>query len=264
MCRGNVPPASFLSLILFLAISFSFSPNHKIQAPVYLTLGPEAPAILRALIGEQRFITVQPGQLADTLHEYTASALIVSEDWSASDDLDTARSAGLQIVTLKRHNSIANIEANIRTLAALTGNESAGARWIASFDEGLAKIKRSVQKDLPVRVLVLSPEAYTQGQGALITELIEIAGGSNVAAEAAIPEAREVEDEQIRQLKPDVVLLINWRREPALTFAQNPLYRGIVAFDQRRIYRIAAPGKDPARLVQDVQRLADLIHPQIF
>ena len=259
LCRGSRPPALFMLLVVTI---IRLGSNHT-----YAALGPEGFAILQVLFRDapdRQVISIQPGGLVSTLTQQGLDALIVSEDWSSAVDVQTARDAGIPVVEVKRHISIANIVANIQLLGALTGAEQTANRWIDSIDKGLARIGASVAPYPPTRVLVLSPEAYTQGQGALITELIEMANGINVAAAAGIPEARQIDDQQIRDLSPDVILLIGWTPEAATAFASSPLYRGITAFDRDHVYLITPPGKDPASLVQDVQGLADLMHPVEF
>ncbi|MCC7451143.1 MAG: ABC transporter substrate-binding protein [Anaerolineae bacterium] len=244
------------------------SPFHAVilqqNQPTYATLGPEAPAILRPLIGDSHVSPIQPGELAFLIKTRPIHALIVPDNWADTGDRDAARAAGLPVYMVQRHTSVNNILANIASLAKLTDTQLLGEQWITSIQTGLTQIQAMHRQAPPTRVLILTPEAYTQGQGTLITELIGIAGGINVAAEAGIPEARQIEDAQIRALTPDVVLLIGWTADTATAFLNNPLYRGVAAFDRQRVYQIASPGKDPARLVEDVQRLADLFHPPVL
>ncbi|GEM_PF-4854425 len=263
--EGEKNRAWRLILVAFVITLGAFAPSRaQTNQPIYAALGPEAYGILRVLVGERRVVAIQPGGLAGLLQQQVLEALVLPEDWGSDSDQKVARAAGVAVFTVRRHNSVEAIRANIRALAALTGTEDTGARWLRLIDVGLSRIRSQVRPYRLVRVLVLSPEGYTQGRGALITELMALANGINVAAEAGIPEAREVEDAQIRSLRPDVVLLINWSPGAALAFAHNPLYRGVPAFDHNRIYRISPVGKDPARLVDDVQRLADWLHPPLF
>ncbi len=236
----------------------------RAASPVYATLGPEAPSILRVLVGPERVVPIQPGSLAHVIQTRAITALILSEDWSNDADLDAAQSAGIPVVPVRRHTSVTNLLANIRLLAGFTGTTRAGAAWIEGIEGGLARIRQSVSGQPRVRVVVLSPEGYTQGQGALITELTDLAGGINTAADAGIPEARQIDDRQLRDFRPDVVLLVDWTADSAAAFSANPLYRGIPAFEQDRVYRTGSIGKDPARLVADVQALADWLHPVWF
>ncbi len=257
---------AWLLIVVALAVTLgAFSGSlAQTRQSVYAVLGPEANSILNVLVGHQHVVTIQPGGLANLLRKQAIDTLVLPEDWGDDTDFRVARAAGIAIYSVRRHNSVEAIRANIRKLAALTGTENLGIRWLRHIDVGLSHIQAQARLYKPVRVLILSPEGYTQGRGALITELIDLANGINVAAVANIPEAREVEDAQIRRLAPNVVLLINWSPDTALAFARNPLYRGLPAFDRNRIYRIASIGKDPTRLVDDVQRLADWLHPPLF
>jgi ABC-type Fe3+-hydroxamate transport system substrate-binding protein len=234
------------------------------ETSLYAVLGPEAPSILRVLIGDSNILVIQPGTLDAAIKQHPIGAFVLSEDWADASDLKTAQAAHIRIMYVQRHVTVKAIEANIRALAALSGTQQAGERWIRTIDDGLTRIQLRVQNIRVMRVLILTPEGYTQGQGTLITDLLRHAGGINVAAEAGIPEARQLDDSQIRQFAPDVVLLIGWTPQAALTLVLNPLYRGIPPFDRDRVYRIAPPGKDPLNLVEDAEKMANLIHPLVF
>jgi hypothetical protein len=273
---GSFPDVVVSALTLVLTLTYlasNPSPNngegllHTPDPPVFATLGPEAPPILSVLIGEQHIVEIQPGELANTVAHLPISALILPEDWADDVDQKFARSHGIAVVTVRRHNRIAHLWSNIETLGALTNKRHVASAWQWALRLNLERIEREFRQYPPVRVLILSPEGYTQGQDALITELIAIAGGINVAATAGIPEARQVEDAQIRAFSPDVILLTGWDREGVGKFMHNPLYRGIPAFDYSRIYvvdRLTAFGKNPSRLIMDIQHLVDLMHPAVF
>jgi ABC-type Fe3+-hydroxamate transport system substrate-binding protein len=226
----------------------------------YAVIGSEAGGLLPLLVNTRSMITVRVGELADVLSRTSITALIVPEEWSNTVDLQAADAAHLPIIHLKRHNSIAHILANVHTLARLVGEPSAGEHITRRMRAGLAAVRARYATSAPIRVMLLTPEGYTEGQGTLLTEMIAYAGGVNVAAEAGIPEARQIADAQIREFAPEVVLLIHWTAEDARVFAENAAYRGIPAFDQGRIVRIAPLGKHPAALVSDVEQLAVILH----
>jgi len=235
--------------------------------PVYATIGPEAAPILRVLVGDARLIPVEPGMLGTVLRTKKFAAIFASRDWMGQDDLRAAYAASkARLFWLQREVTVASIESNISTVAQATGTMDAGLRWAANIQAGLDRIRQEVHGQTTSRVLILTPEGYTAGQGALITELIALAGGVNVAAEAGIPDARDVDDSQIRQFAPEVVLLMDWTTQSASisTLAYNPAYRGIAAFDRFRLYPFTLPANDPSRLVATVQGIVDLIHPQEF
>src|SRR5437016_4896069 len=79
--------------------------------PLYAVLGPEAPAILRVLIGSDHVVSLQPGDLADLIAQQsqqsqqspdTLGALIVPDYWADESDLDVARQHGIKIVRVQR------------------------------------------------------------------------------------------------------------------------------------------------------------------
>jgi ABC-type Fe3+-hydroxamate transport system substrate-binding protein len=235
--------------------------------PLFATLGPEALSILSVLVGKQQIVAIQPGELSNAINEHSIAALVLPEDWADAADQKFARDWGIAVVKLRRHNRIANVLSNIETLGALTDRRQVAHEWQEALRSRLRQIELTVRHYPPVRVLILSPEGYTQGQDSLITELLATAGGINVAASAGIPEARQVEDAQIRAFAPEVVLLTGWNREGVDDFMRNPVYQGVPAFDHSRIYqvdRLTALGKDPSRLIEDIRHLVDLIHPAVF
>src|SRR5258708_19412600 len=256
---GIIPPALFILALFNLAPAFGQPPP---TPAIYATIGPEAPAILRVLVGDARVVTVPTGNFADVLGQYAGAGLVVPEEGEGGEDLDGGHIAEVKVIRVKRNVSVAAVEDNIHTLGVLTDSNAVAAEWIESINRGLDQIAHALQGIERTRVLILTPEGYTEGQGAFASELISRAGGINVAVEARIPEARQIDDAQVRQFAPDVVLLIgDWSSANAQALALNPVYQGISAFDRNRVYRIAPPGRDPLFLVSDVQNLANLLHP---
>ncbi len=249
------------TLIAILVSGLTFLQQHQ---PVYAVLGPEAEPILRVLVGEQQVISIQPGELSSLISRRPIAALVLPEEWSAVSDVKVAEASAIPVLRVHRQTSISAILLNIEQLAAATHTTHIGAAWIADLRQGIAAVKASVANQPRVRVLILSPEGYTQGQDTLITELITLAGGLNTAADANIPEARQVDDSQILAFAPDVVLLVNWTPQAASFFTSNPIYHGLGAFTRSHVHRIPPPGKDPTRLLADLALLADLLHSSLL
>jgi ABC-type Fe3+-hydroxamate transport system substrate-binding protein len=239
-----------LGVLLFLILFHSGTSGY---ITVYITIGAEAPDILAYFTPTDRIIRIQPGEL-----ESTAAGL------DAPIDLDTARARDIPVITVRRHISITDIVDNIRTLSRVSGVPVLGEVRIAQLWADVLRVRVQV-RDLPtVRVLMLTPEGYTPGSGALITEMIAFAGGVNVSAEAGIPDARQISDEQIREFAPDVILLLNWDAGAAEAFAANPIYAGIPAFESGRIHTIDAPSRLASEYAANVARLADVIRDPVI
>jgi hypothetical protein len=258
---------SICQLLIGCLIFSTFDPASRVHGQIvsqFATIGPEAPAILSELVGEDHILRVPAGQQFDVLKHHRITALIAPEEWLDEGELANIRALDVPVIRIKRHTTIANILDNIRTLAALTRTESAGNDWIKGIEQGIKSFKARTLGLKPTRVLTLTPEGYTEGQGTLVTELITITGGINTAAEAGIPEARQIDDAQIRLFAPEVILLINWTADDAADFAHNTLLGEVPAFRKHHLYRQVSFGKDPAQLLTDLQRLLDLLHPTLL
>src|SRR5258708_5393953 len=180
--RGILPPALFI-LTLSFRLAFGQTPT---PPPIYATIGPEAPAILRVLVGAASVISVQAGSFADVLREHDIAALVIPEEWAGTTELDAAITAGIKVVRLKRSVSVTAVEDNIQTLGGLTDSEPAASKWVKSITHGLDQIASALAGTSRTRVLILTPESYSQRLGAIYTELIEPARGINVSAHAGI------------------------------------------------------------------------------
>lgn len=125
----------------------------------------------------------------------------------------------------------------VRRLGAATGREIAARVAVMRLDVTAWGVRVWLGDRDPVRVLVLTPEAYTVGQGALLTDLIALAGGINVAAEAGYADIRQIDDAAIRALAPDVILLTPaWSAEGRAALLDNPAYAQIPAVAAGRVH----------------------------
>lgn len=250
-----------ISVVFALAVGMSTGSSAQTPMTTVAVLGSEAAPILHLLDPTLRILPLRPGGLAAASQQYHIDALIVPDNWSDSQDREAAQRGGIHIVKVRRHTNTAAILDNIRALGELIGQVDTATGITVDISAAIAALREQSRPLLPTRVLLLTPEGYTQGRETLFTDMIDIAGGVNIAAEAGIPEARQISDTQIRAFAPDVILLVGWSADAASAFVDNPLYVGIPAFDQRRADRITPLGKDPAALVRELRWLHTLLHP---
>lgn len=110
---------------------------------------------------------------------------------------------------------------------------------------------------MPPRVLVLTPERYTFGQGTTIHQLIEAAGGVNAAA--TFNDYQQINDSQIIQLKPDIILFSStWDTATMNQWRQAPVYADVPAIRQGRLYQLDFSLADADLQAHYAERLADL------
>ena len=129
-------------------------------------------------------------------------------------------------------------------------------------------------KDAPkVRVLYVIDATdlsnpWTAGPGSFVDYLITMAGGENIAAQASAPWA-QFSIEEIVNSDPEVIILPA-KHGTAYTspeiLKENPAWREITAVKQSRIGIIDGDLVDRTgpRIVQGLEEIAKIIHPELF
>ncbi|MGQ9851334.1 MAG: ABC transporter substrate-binding protein [Aggregatilineaceae bacterium] len=129
--------------------------------------------------------------------------------------VESARVAGVPVFVTTPLASLDVYRAHVIALGRATGRDDRAAALLARLDRRMAALRVRLDNVPPVRALVLTPERYTFGQGALITDLIAAAGGVNVAAEVGYGDIRQLTDAALRALAPQVILLTPaWTAQP--------------------------------------------------
>jgi iron complex transport system substrate-binding protein len=172
-----------------------------------------------------------------------------------------ARAAGVPIFQTTPITSLSGWRASIERFGKATGREGHASAALWCLDLRLKAVGVLVQGQAPVRALVLTPEGYTFGRGTLVTDLLDAAGGINVAAEAGFDDFRQVDDTAIRALAPDVILLsLTWSAEGRAAFLANPAYADIPAVQAGRVFRLLFRPTLPRDPGAAVVALAILLH----
>lgn len=166
--------------------------------------------------------------------------------------------------------TLAQIEAAIRTIAREAGREAAGGTVVAQLRHRLAAVHASLAGMPPRRVLMVVGQnpLIAVGRGTFLDELITLARGHNIAAETGQQWPR-LSVEFIVAKQPEVIIdgsmgseehargqpLGLWRHFPLLPAVQSGRLYG------RRLHTLLRPGP---RLADGLEELARMIHPERF
>jgi iron complex transport system substrate-binding protein len=225
-----------------------------------VTLGSDE--ILLSLVGPERLLGVTyfakdpaisniADQLQDIQHtdlasnpEYLISLdadLIILAAYNNPAALDQLLDADEQVFVLAEFNTLDEIRTNIRLLGQVTGEEQRAEDLIAEMDGRLAAVQEAVAGQEPVRVLYYEPGGITYGPGSTVDEIITLAGGVNVAAEAGLDPYPLIDAEFVLAADPDVILLGGWftgQSDPIATFTGDPAFRTLRAVQEGRVIPI--------------------------
>ncbi len=177
-----------------------------------------------------------------------------------------------QVVSLAP-DSLADVFADIRRVAAALGNPARGDKLVAQLQRRMGEVAEKCRA-LPERPTVACVEWIDplMAAGNWMPELVEMAGGVNLFG-AASKHSPWMTWEQLREKDPEVILVLpcgfdiaRSRPEmPALT--QRPDWAELRAVRQRRVY--LADGnqyfnRPGPRLADSLDILAEVLHPAAF
>ena len=162
---------------------------------------------------------------------------------------------------------------DLELLGKVTGTEREAEKLIEDMQDSIAHIIALVEGAPPVRVLYIIDATdptlpWTAGPGSFVDWLITMAGGENIAAEAQGAWV-QFSIEQIVSSDPEIIILPA-KHGTAFTSPEtlegNPAWRKITAVKQGRIRIIDGDLVDRSgpRIVQGLEEMARIIHPELF
>ncbi len=186
------------------------------------------------------------------------------------------REQGVRFEAL-RMETVESVLGGIRRLGDLLGRREAARAVAARLEGELAAVRRAVGRRPRPRVLItLSRRAgslsglYTVGPGSFLDQLLEIAGGENIFADAGRPYP-EAGKEAVQRRAPEIIIetLPGMRLTPQLRQALLRDWRmlsSLPAVKEGRIFFVTDPAVQipGPRVADTARRLARICHPEAF
>ncbi|MGH8577001.1 MAG: ABC transporter substrate-binding protein [Gammaproteobacteria bacterium] len=180
-------------------------------------------------------------------------------------------SSGVPVIRFGRYGSLDALQDNVRIAGAAVGAETRALEIVAEMDRRVAAVRRRVAGLPRPRVLYFTPSGFTSGPGTTIDEMIETAGGANVAAEAGLRGPVRISTEVALGLQPNVILLSGWRRDgngvdPVRELLEDPLWRDVPAVQAGRVHALRGAWLTTVSqyAVRGVEEIARILHPEAF
>ena len=198
--------------------------------------------------------------------------LVLASEINTPELVSELEDLGLTVYYLPNPKTLEDLYVNIETVATLTGRDptkltdSLKAR-VTTVDEKIAPL--SARPTVFYEVDATDPsKPYTSGPGTFIDLLIGRAGGQNVVTLAGITDPYpQISLEQLVVAPPDIILLGDaLYGTTAETVAARPGWDSLTAVIDGNIFPfddnlVSRPGP---RLVDGLEALARLLHPEIF
>jgi iron complex transport system substrate-binding protein len=196
--------------------------------------------------------------------------LVIATEFQNKEMPATLRQMGIS-VHLVQVNNIADVLAAFATLGQLTGREANAAVLVKTMQSQLDEAARrfaNVPRPRRPRVFVeiASEPLMTAGKASFVNDLVERAGGVNVAGELdqAYP---KISAEKLVEWNPDVIVLgsMGPPGQGKAQLAGRIGFAGIAAVKNGRVIDDISPDlflRPGPRLVQGVTELSKRLHPQ--
>jgi iron complex transport system substrate-binding protein len=188
--------------------------------------------------------------------------------WSGDHSLDELARHGV-LVYRPQSQTLADVRCTMLRLGRALGLETAADSLTGAIDGELAGVRRAVQgRPRPsVFYVVWFDPPMTAGPGTFLDELIDIAGGQNVFADAPSPWPT-VSLEGIVRRQPAVVIVPRGERgaERSAGLRTTPGWRDLRAVRAGRVIEVDADvfNRPGPRVGKAARTLARLLHPEAF
>ena len=200
--------------------------------------------------------------------------LVLMAEINGPEQAKKLEDLGLTVYYLMNPKTIEDMYANLNTVASLTGHEKDTVALVETLKTRVAavdeKIKTVTAKPVVFYELDSSDPAkpYTVGPGTFVDQLIVRAGGLDLTTVAGIKDAYpQVSVEQIVTTDPDMIILGDsmWGTSVE-SVGQRPGWEKLKAVAGQHVFPfddnlVSRPGP---RLVDGLEALAKLIHPELF
>lgn len=198
--------------------------------------------------------------------------LVLAAEINTPEQVQALQDLGLTVYLLANPKDMPGMYDNLLTLARMTGHEDEAVGLAGALKERVAAVEEKIksassQPSVFYEFDSTDPNApYTAGPGTFVDLLIDLAGGSNVGGALGSPWAQISVEELVVQ-DPQVILLGDaaYGVTPEAV-AQRPGWEALTALKEGRVYPfddnlVSRPGP---RLVDGLEKLAELIHPELY
>lgn len=183
------------------------------------------------------------------------------------------RRVGVPVLRVPPCTTLDDVRRNVRWVGEWIGEPDRAEALVAEMDRTVAEATARVDGAPRPRVLLYNRGGFTAGAETLFDELLRLAGGRNVAAEAGLRGHASLPVERALALDPEVILTTDYRaggrartvvERPAL--AEDPVWRDARAVRSGRVFAldgrsVLSTSHHVARAVPEIARL---LHPERF
>lgn len=189
--------------------------------------------------------------------------IVLVASWSDQDAVKQIRDLGLKVYTFNAFSTVQDALDNIVRMGDITGNEGPAQELVSGFYERYGRLAMKIAGVERPRVLAWDTWKSTTGVGTSMHDIIQMAGGINLAAENGISGWKEIGAEAIIKMNPDV--MITWADDAFVQqVLSDPALQDVPAVKNKRVYHIDHTGALNQHFILAIEELAHKLHPERF
>lgn len=191
--------------------------------------------------------------------------LVINYGQGSEEDNKRFEEAGIVVASFLPE-TIDDVMDTIEKIGVLTGNSDKAKEVVEDMkserDEIISKVKDLETKR--VFYEVYNDPLMTAGPGSFIDELINLAGGENIAKDADSPYP-QYDVEKLIEKNPEVYLIPDDSTTTLETLKERPGFENIDAIKNSQVYFLDADivSRAGPRIIEGLEEIAKAIHPEI-
>lgn len=187
--------------------------------------------------------------------------LVLAPDVVSEETVEQLRDAGLTVYWYEGAESIDTVSEQTELTGRLVDECDGASETVDEMNDRIGAVEEAIEDEDRPRVLYVF-FGFTAGEGTFIDDIIETAGGENVAAEAGIEGYQEINDETIVDQDPEWIVLNSDDPMVPPTEAYNATTA--VQEDQTVVLETNTLNQPGPRVVEPIEELAQALHPEAF
>ncbi|WP_276300909.1 PGF-CTERM-anchored ABC transporter substrate-binding protein [Halorussus lipolyticus] len=192
----------------------------------------------------------------------TEADLVLAPNVIPNETVQKLRDAGLTVYKFGYATSVEDIYAKTELTGELTGNCEGATETVSWMQDRIGTVSEAVENSERPVVFISQGAGWTAGEGTFISNMVEVAGGSNVATEANISGYGKISEEVIVKQNPEWIVQLG----AFGAYPKTEAYNGTDAVKQGNVItvsneNVSQPGP---RVVYAITKMAEAFHPEAY
>ncbi len=201
----------------------------------------------------------------EKIAELSPDLILATEEINKPKTIDKLRSLGLKVFVFGSRSNFSDVCDGFLLLGKLMGKGKTAVEIVENARRNIEATKQKVQ-DKPRQMVfwqIGSKPLVTVAKGTFADEMIEMAGGMNIAHENRIRYPRYSLEEVVEQ-NPDVIIIVTMGEVTELEKRTWQAFEDLKAVKENRIYVIDAHSvcaPSPTTFAEGLRQVAAFLHP---